>query len=260
MACGPMKIRAFKFLWIFLLPVAILTSWQLISSYSPNPFFPSPARIFDAAQDVISIEWILISMKSSLLVLLSGYAFGSFLGLIFGSLLGEFKVARDVLLPICNFIRCIPSVAKVPLVMAIMGLGLSTRITIVTVAVLFPVLMSTVRAVGATKLELLELSRSLKFGRMRGLLSIRIHGAIGEILTGLHASVQVAVLTMIVSEMLGSGIGIGAFIIQSQSTFRIANMWVGVFIVGLIGLALNYLFLRIEQRVAPWYFKSKGLI
>ena len=144
--------------------------------------------------------------------------------------------------------------------MAIMGLGLSTRITIVTVAVLFPVLMSTVRAVGATKLELLELSRSLKFGRMRGLLSIRIPGAIGEILTGLHASVQVAVLTMIVSEMLGSGIGVGAFIIQSQSTFRIANMWVGVFVVGLIGLALNFFFLKIEQKIAPWYFKSKGLI
>ena len=71
---------------------------------------------------------------------------------------------------------------------------------------------------------------------------------------------QVAVLTMIVSEMLGSGIGVGAFIIQSQSTFRIANMWVGVFIVGLIGLALNFFFLKIEHKIAPWYFKSKGLI
>ena len=255
-----MKTKANRFLWIMLLPITILASWQLISSYSPNPFFPPPTKILNAAQDVISIEWIAVSMKSSLLVLLSGYALGSLLGLIFGSLLGEFKVARDVLLPICNFIRCIPSVAKVPLIMAIMGLGLSTRITIVTVAVLFPVLMSTVRAIGATKLELLELGRTLKFGRIRGLLSIRIPAAIGEILTGLHASVQVAVLTMIVSEMLGSGIGVGAFIIQSQSTFRIANMWVGVFIVGFIGLALNFLFLRIEQRVAPWYFKSKGLI
>ena len=255
-----MKTKANRFLWIMLLPIAILASWQLISSYSPNPFFPPPTKILNAAQDVISIEWIAVSMKSSLLVLLSGYALGSLLGLIFGSLLGEFKVARDVLLPICNFIRCIPSVAKVPLIMAIMGLGLSTRITIVTVAVLFPVLMSTVRAIGATKLELLELGRTLKFGRIRGLLSIRIPAAIGEILTGFHASVQVAVLTMIVSEMLGSGIGVGAFIIQSQSTFRIANMWVGVFIVGFIGLALNFLFLRIEQRVAPWYFKSKGLI
>ena len=255
-----MKTRAIRFLWIMLLPIAILASWQLISSYSPNPFFPPPTKILNAAQDIISIEWIAVSMKSSLLVLLSGYALGSLLGLIFGSLLGEFKVARDVLLPICNFIRCIPSVAKVPLIMAIMGLGLSTRITIVTVAVLFPVLMSTVRAIGATKLELLELGRTLKFGRIRGLLSIRIPAAIGEILTGLHASVQVAVLTMIVSEMLGSGIGVGAFIIQSQSTFRIANMWFGVFIVGFIGLALNFLFLRIEQRVAPWYFKSKGLI
>ena len=255
-----MRNALIKAMWAFLLPVSILISWQALSTLSTNPFFPAPSKILTAAEDVISVEWIFTSVKSSLLVLFVGYFLGSLFGLVFGALLGEFLQARIILLPICNFIRCIPSVAKVPLIMAIMGLGLSTRITVVTIAVLFPVLMSTVRAVGATKSELLELNRYLKFGRIRGLLSIRVPAAIGEILTGLHASVQVAVLTMIVSEMLGSGIGVGAFIIQSQSTFRIANMWVGVFIVGLIGLALNAAFIRIERKAAPWYFRSKGLI
>lgn len=255
-----MRKRLMTLIWILVLPVLILTLWQLLASSNFNPFFPPPSRIFTSARDVISLDWIFTSAKESLIVLFVGYLIGALLGLLFGALLGEFSTARNILLPICNFIRSIPSVAKVPLIMAIMGLGLSTRITTVAVAVLFPVLMSTVRAISATKSELLELNRTLKFGRFRGLISIRIPAAIGEILAGLHASVQVAVLAMIVSEMLGSGIGIGAFIIQSQSTFRIANMWVGVFIVGLIGLALNYLFLKVERKIAPWYFKSKGLI
>lgn len=255
-----MKARFFRLVWALFLPVLILVFWQLTAKYWLNPFFPQPLRILKSAQELITFEWIAISVRSSLIVLFVGYFLGSLLGIVAGSLLGEFTQAREVLLPICNFIRSIPSVAKVPLIMAIMGLGISTRITTVVIAVLFPVLMSTVRAVGATKSELLELNRTLKFGRIRGLISIRIPAAIGEILTGLHASVQVAVLAMIVSEMLGSGIGIGAFIIQSQSTFRIANMWVGVFLVGLIGLLLNFLFEKLERKVAPWYFKSKGLI
>ncbi len=255
-----MRSKITSALWVLLLPSLILITWQLISSIDKNPFFPPPSRILSATFEVITVEWIITSVKTSLIVLFVGYLIGTFLGVLFGSLLGEFIGARNVLLPICNFIRSIPSVAKVPLIMAIMGLGISTRITAVSVAVLFPVLMSTVRAISATRSELLDLNKTLKFGRLRGLISIRVPAALGEILTGLHASVQVAVLAMIVSEMLGSGIGIGAFIIQSQSTFRIANMWVGVFIVGLIGLALNFLFMKIERKFAPWYFQSKGLI
>jgi len=246
--------------WAFLLPSMVLVIWQLVSNFKPNPFFPSPLRIAGAIKKGVSMEWILNSVKSSLIVLFGGYFIGAILGLIFGSLLGEFVRIRVIFLPICNFARSIPSVAKVSLILSIMGLGIYTRISTVAIAVLFPVLMSTVRAIAATNNELLELKRTLKFGRIRGLVSIRVPAAIGEILTGLHATVQVAVLSMIVSEMLGSGVGIGAFIVQSQTTFRIANMWVGVFVVGLIGIALNFFFMKIERKSAPWYFKSKGLI
>jgi sulfonate transport system permease protein len=255
-----MMKRISQIVWTLFLPSLVLISWQVTSNYSPNPFFPPPSRIAIAFGEVISIDWIFTSVKSSFIVLFAGYFIGAILGLLFGSLLGEFVKMRIIFLPICNFVRSIPSVAKVPLILSIMGLGLSTRISTVAIAVLFPVLMSTVRAIAATKNELLDLNRTLKFGRIRGLIAIRFPAAIGEILTGLHASVQVAVLAMIVSEMLGSGVGIGAFVIQSQSTFRIANMWVGVFIVGLIGIALNYMFLKIERKSAPWYFKSKGLM
>ena len=255
-----MTRHIYKLIWALFLPSLILVTWELTSSLKPNPFFPPPSKIAGAISKVVSMEWIFTSVKSSLIVLFAGYLIGATLGLVFGSLLGEFTNMRVVFLPICNFIRSIPSVAKVSLILSILGLGISTRISTVSIAVLFPVLMSTVRAIAATNTELLDLKRTIRFGRLRGLISIRVPAAIGEILTGLHASVQVAVLSMIVSEMLGSSVGIGAFIIQSQTTFRIVNMWVGVLIVGLIGVTLNFAFMKIERKLAPWYFKSKGII
>jgi ABC-type nitrate/sulfonate/bicarbonate transport system permease component len=254
-----MKIAAKNILWRIWLPIIILGIWQIIASLEKNPFFPAPLRIWSACLEVAKTYSVLDSLKSSLLILLSGYLLGALIGVFVGSLMGEFYLMRKLMLPASNFIRSIPSVAKVPLIMALMGLGTATRITAVCMAVLFPVLMSTVRAVATTKQELLDVAKTMKYGRIQSLITIKIPAATGEILTGLHAAVQVALLTMILSEMLGSGIGIGAFIIQSQSTFRIANMWVGIFVVGIIGLFLNFLFLKLERKFAPWYFESRGL-
>jgi ABC-type nitrate/sulfonate/bicarbonate transport system permease component len=88
---------------------------------------------------------------------------------------------------------------------------------------------------------------------------VRIPAATGEILTGLQAALQTAVLVMVVSEMLGSGVGLGAFIIRAQSTFMIADMWLGILILGALGVILNGAFHLIEKRLFPWYFASKAI-
>ena len=138
-----------------------------------------------------------------------------------------------------------------------MGIGLTTRITTVAIAVLFPVLLTTMRAVANTDIRILEYSNVLGFNFWRLLFQVRIPAATGEILTGLQAALQIAVLVMVVSEMLGSGVGLGAFIIRAQSTFMIADMWVGILILGILGVLLNGVFIVIEKQLFPWYFASK---
>jgi ABC-type nitrate/sulfonate/bicarbonate transport system permease component len=168
-------------------------------------------------------------------------------------------VAREIFLPITNFIRCIPSVAKVPVVLALLGIGLTTRITTVAISVLFPVLLTTLRAIANTDERLVEYVHVLGFSFWRTLFQVRIPAATGEILTGLQAALQTAVLVMVVSEMLGSGVGLGAFIIRAQSTFMIADMWLGILILGALGVILNGVFHLIEKRLFPWYFASKAI-
>ncbi|MEI9906918.1 MAG: hypothetical protein WDO06_02550 [Actinomycetota bacterium] len=67
-------------------------------------------------------------------------------------------------------------------------------------------------------------------------------------------------LVMVVSEMLGSGVGIGAFVVRSQNSFMISDMWVGIFVIGVIGLIFNEAFELAERKIAPWYFHAKGLM
>lgn len=249
-------ILALKLIWF---PIAAIFLWQVISLNAANPFFPAPSKILTATKDVYTGEWLSQSLLSSLYTIFAGYLIGSFIGLSLGTILGSVEVLREIFTPITNFIRSIPSPAKVPVIVALFGIGLSSRITTVAIAVLFPVLLTTMRAIASTDQNMLEYSKLLKFGYIRSVIQIRIPAATGEILAGLQAAIQIAVLVMVVSEMLGSGKGLGAFVIRAQATYMITDMWVGILTIGIIGMVLNEGFGFVERKVAPWYFSSKGI-
>jgi sulfonate transport system permease protein len=241
------------------LPVAFLLLWQVALLNSNNPFFPTPLEIFDDAKIVITPEWINTSVRSSLIALFLGYLIGAVIGVVAGSLMAVNDSIRETLTPLTNFVRSVPSVAKVPVIMAILGIGSATRVCAIAVAVLFPVLMATMRSVATTDAHLLDLASLMGYGPFRTLAFIRVPAATGDILTGLHAAVQVALMVMVVSEMLGSGVGIGAFVVRSQNSFMIADMWVGILVLGVIGVLLNAFFSFAEKKMAPWYFGAKAL-
>jgi ABC-type nitrate/sulfonate/bicarbonate transport system permease component len=243
-------------LWI---PLLIVGIWQLIQINLDNPFFPPPSKIWESVQYVITPEWVRGSLTSSLITLLGGYFIGSTLGVFVGAVLGSNTIAREIFLPITNFIRCIPSVAKAPVILALLGIGLTTRIVTVAVAVFFPVLLITLRGIANTDERLVEYSKVLGFSYWRLLLQVRIPAATGEILTGLQAALQLATLVMVISEMIGSGTGLGAFVIRAQSTFMIADMWFGILLLGVLGVLLQGTFHVIEKRVFPWYFASQAI-
>jgi sulfonate transport system permease protein len=239
-------------------PILCIFIWQLIQITSNNPFIPSISRIYSSLNYLIDENILLPNLFHSLTTLAIGYFIGSFLGVFFGTFLGSSKRALKIALPITNFIRCVPSIAKVPVVMALFGIGTLTRITIVAVAVFFPVLLGTLRAIANLDIVLLEHIRLLNYGKVKTLFTMKFPAAIGEILTTLQYALQLGILITIVSEMLGSGVGIGAFVIRSQSTFMIPEMWVGIIVVGIVGLTLNEIFNFLERKIAPWHFLVKG--
>ncbi|CAB4534917.1 unannotated protein [freshwater metagenome] len=245
-----------KFTWF---PILFVSLWEVTTRIAANPFFPAPSKIVAATGDVYTKEWLSQSLVTSLFTLFAGYLIGSIAGLILGAILGSYQMLREIFTPITNFIRSIPSAAKVPVIIALFGIGLSSRVTTVAVAVLFPVLLTTLRAVANTDPNMLDYSKLARFGYFRSLFQVRIPAATGEILAGLQASIQIAVLVMVISEMIGSGKGLGAFVIRAQSTYMITDMWVGILTLGIIGLLLTEGFRLLERKVAPWYFTSKGL-
>lgn len=259
MADRGMKQKSLRSLKQLIFPLVFIALWELVTREAKNPFFPTPSKIFATTKSVFTADWILNSLLVSVYTVLGGYFIGVLVGVSLGSILGAQAKLREVFIPITNFIRSIPSAAKAPLIFALFGIGLSSRVITVAIAVLFPVLLTTLRAVAQTDQHLLDTARLLKYSQLRTLIKVKLPAATGEILAGFQVAMQIAVLVMVVSEMLGSGRGVGAFVIRAQSTYMINDMWVGIITLGIIGAVLSALFRVIERKLAPWYFLSKGI-
>lgn len=240
-------------------PIFVILIWNIYQVCSKNPFFPSFSDIHESLSYLISENILLPNLLNSFITLTTGYLAGSILGIIFALAIATNRVAVQITLPITNFIRCVPSVAKIPVIMAILGLGMATRIAAVSVAVFFPVFLGTLRAVLNIDKKTIEHIQVLKLGSLNSHFKFKFLTVSGEILTNLQAALQIAVLVTIVSEMLGSGFGIGAFVLRSQGTFMIADMWVGILIIGLLGLIVNEAFNILERRLFPWYFSEQRM-
>jgi NitT/TauT family transport system permease protein len=195
--------------------------WFLLTLNKQNIFFPKPLDVLKRLFELFQKEWLVTNLMPSVSTVVLGFIIGSFFGICIGILLNLNVTILSIFYPILNFIRGIPSVAKIPVIIAIFGLGHSTRIITVSIAVFAPVILATTSAISNTPPEYENLGHVLGLRKFQLMTKIKIPAALGEILTSLEVGLQIAILVMIISEFLGAGFGVGSFIIHSQNIFKI---------------------------------------
>jgi ABC-type nitrate/sulfonate/bicarbonate transport system permease component len=247
--------RIGRVLWF---PVAVVVVWELMSAVRPNPFFVRPSVILGTLSSVIAGDWLIQILLPTILLTLGGYGFGVVFGVVFGAIIGCHPFSLQVLGPIAVFIRSTPNAAIIPIILAIFGIGSVSLYVAVAVAVGFQVLLVTMLGIARTDSAALETAQIMKLGPVATLIEVRFPRAMGDVLAALHAGIQTALLVAITVEILAGGAGMGRFVIEALNAFRVAHLWVGVVVVGLLGIVLHEVFLRLEKRIAPWYFQVKG--
>jgi ABC-type nitrate/sulfonate/bicarbonate transport system permease component len=85
------------------------------------------------------------------------------------------------------------------------------------------------------------------------LLRVTLPAAAPQIFAGMRTALSLALILMVISEMVASTNGIGYFVLQSQRSFAIPEMWSGILLLGILGYVLNGLFLLVERRVLRWH-------
>lgn len=240
-----------------LLLLMLIFILELTAEIVGNPLFPKVSSLGNHILKTLSLEWLQQFLFPSLQTLTVGFICGTTFGLIIAILISEFEIIETSLLPIINFFRNIPSVAKIPIIISIFGIEQKARITSIAVAVFFVMFLPTYYQLKETNSQYLEFQHIYKLNRLKSIVDLKLPLAISGVITGLRASIQISLIIMVVSEMLGSPIGLGAFLVRAQNLFDVYNLWMAILILGLLGLLLNLFFDTSINRFFPWYLRDQ---
>jgi ABC-type nitrate/sulfonate/bicarbonate transport system permease component len=239
---------------IFALPMVLVAIWWFASAGTKSFYFPALSTILDA----FGQTWLSGRMHSdvipSLVRLALGYLAAAGLGVVIGVPVGASRTLRRFLEPPLEFLRAIPPPVLVPILIIFAGIGTPMKVLVIVSGSVWPVLLNTVEGVRGLDEVLDSTTRAYRIGGVARLVHFVLPGASPQIFAGLRQSLSIAIILMVISEMFAASNGLGFAIVQFQRSFAIPQMWTGIILLGVIGLALSLILRLVETKVLGWYF------
>jgi NitT/TauT family transport system permease protein len=238
---------------ILLFGAAQLALWA--GRVSPATF-PLPSAVLASAADLARNGSFLASVGSTMEVWALALAVTVVLAVPAGLLFGSLAWVESALRPVVEFVRPVPAVVLVPLVLLIVQDDLRTEVVIVVLASVWPVLLNTVYGVRNVDPLAKETLRAFGFGPLSVVTRVSLPGTAPFIATGVRIAASFAFVVAIAVELVGTGMpGIGAFSAQEESGAGSLAVLIGIAVwSGLIGLAVNGVFAAAERRLFRWHF------
>ncbi len=236
--------------------VAFLAVWQGVANAGifPPLFLPGPIAIGDALIELFTDPrgeiWLDIATSAEEIAL--GYGLAILIGLTLGLLMGWYTRFQYALDPFVNFFYSTPRIVLVPLFIIWFGIDMQSKIAVIFLGALFPIVINTMAGVRNTDPSLLRVARS--FGASDALTFRRVvlPGAVPFILTGFRLGVGHALTGVIVGEYIAARHGVGQLIAIASQTFQTPKALAGVILIAGTGMLLTAALGRIEARFQSW--------
>ncbi|MFG1174873.1 taurine ABC transporter permease TauC [Erwiniaceae bacterium CAU 1747] len=175
------------------------------------------------------------------------------IGVPVGILMGLNETVRGILDPLIELYRPVPPLAYLPLMVIWFGIGESSKILLIYLAIFAPVAMSALAGVKSAQQVRLRAARSLGASRWQVLWFVVLPGALPEILTGLRIGLGVGWSTLVAAELIAATRGLG-FMVQSAGEFLATDVVLaGIAVIALIAFALELGLRALQRRLTPWH-------
>ncbi|MGW0191356.1 ABC transporter permease [Streptomyces sp. NPDC003362] len=237
--------------------------WQLVAASGTwsETLVPPPAKVWDAFVDVSTTHDGVRGYNGTLLVehlgislrrIAIGAGIGIALGVLFGLLMGTVGRLRSLFEPWITFLRTLPPLAYFSLLVIWLGIDEEPKVTLLAVAAFPPVAVSTTTAVAAVPKSLIEAARALGASRWHVVRDVVVPSALPETLTGVRLAVGVAYSSLVAAELVNGLPGIGGMVKDAANYNNTPVVLVGIIAIGVSGLVIDGLLLRLERAVVPW--------
>ena len=241
---GTVAVAAFSTTWHFVAVARIV----------PVLFLPGPVDVGEALVKLFTDprQNIWADLGTSGFEFGTGYVAASISGLLLGIVMGWYTRVQYALDPFVNFLYATPRIVLVPLFIIWFGIDWQSKVAVIYLGALFPMIINTMAGVRNTDAALLRVARS--FGASETLIFRRVvlPGAVPFILTGLRLGVGHALTGVVVAELVAARHGVGKLISDYGTTFQTPKMFAAVMFIAGTGVLLTWLLQRIENRFQSW--------
>lgn len=231
----------------------LLSAWWLLVKVTGVPKFilPSPELVLQRLWELRSTLWhhTLVTFTEIILGLLLGLS----MGLCFALSMLRFRPLRLWLLPVLLASQAIPVFALAPVLVLWLGYGMASKVVMAALIIFFPVTMTCFDGLRHTHAGYLELARTLGASPRQQLLSVRLPDAMPSIASGLRLAVAVAPIGAIIGEWVGSGEGLGFFMLNANARMQVADMFAALFVLAGFSLVLYYGTDSLLKKLIPWH-------
>lgn len=243
-------------LWLLVL---FLVTWEIVSTVGVriNPqldvMLPPPTAVFSAAQDLLARGVLLTHIADSLRRVLVAVGVGAVLGVPLGLAMGWSPGFRASLDPLLEFIRPIPPLAWIPLSILWFGIGDTQNEYIIFLAAFFPIVLNAMAGARDVDLYLVRAGLSLGARRRDLFLTVVLPGSLPNIFTGLRVGLGIGWMALVAGELVAAPSGLGYMINNARTLFRSDYILLGMVLIGILGLILDFLMRQLATLAMPWY-------
>nr|VFK46735.1 MAG: NitT/TauT family transport system permease protein [Candidatus Kentron sp. TC]VFK56772.1 MAG: NitT/TauT family transport system permease protein [Candidatus Kentron sp. TC] len=245
---GPARLRSVAGIGGFLL------LWEIVAAIAilPENYLPPFYTILGAMADPETSRVLLVQSLVTLARALAGYFIAAAIAVPLGIFLGRSALVSEIMSPLIEFLRPLPSSAIIPVALLFLGLGTRMIIFVVAFGAAWPILVAARQGAGRVDPVMMDVARLLRLGKARLNLEIVLPAAMPFVMGGLRTSLAVSLILAVTAEMLAGNDGIGFFILDMERAFRIREMYAGILSIGVLGFLLNLAFQFVERKVVYW--------
>lgn len=235
--------------------IVVIVAWELIGRYgtSTDLFFAPLSSIFMAGVKLWQSGDLQADIAASFQAFGYGMLLATVVGVVLGILIAVNQAVRDYVDPYVSALYATPLVAVAPLVILWFGLGVVSKVAVVFITAVFPVLINTSVGIRQTDANLIEVAHSFGASRSQVIWKVLVPSSIPFVIAGIRLAVGRGIVGVVVGELFGAQAGLGYLIFVSGQTFDVASLFVGVLLLAFAGVGLTALVHWVESRIAKWH-------
>jgi sulfonate transport system permease protein len=246
------KVRGFAL--GFIIPAVLLAVWEAAAHFNllDAYVFPAPTTILQKIIELAKEGTLWGHVGITFFRVLVGFLGGTVAAVVLGSAVGYFKWFEQLMDPLIQAFRSIPSLAWVPLFILWMGIGEASKVMLIAVGVFFPIYLNIVSGIQGVDRKLIEVGKIYHFTPLQIIRRIIFPASLPSFLVGLRSGVGLGWMFVVAAELMGASQGLGYLLVLGQNTYSPELIIASIILFAIIGKTTDYLLKTLEARALKW--------